>query len=94
MQFRQLDGQLASNHASETWAETIERECRLFKDTVSQWQAVQAERLQAGTLALHERWQKHAFRKRARELDKRLKAQARRLARLQQVWQADSRDAV
>jgi stearoyl-CoA desaturase (Delta-9 desaturase) len=94
MQFRQLQNELASSDAAETWAETIEREYQQFRDTVGQWQTVQAERLQSGSAALRERWQKYAFRKRFRELDQRLKAQARRLANLQQDWHSSSRDTV
>lgn len=93
MQLSELEGRLASRDAAETWAESIDREYQQFKDTVSQWQAVQAERVQAGSAALHDRWQKHAFRKRFRELDRDLKAQARRLANLQQDWKAAGRSA-
>ncbi|NEZ05019.1 acyl-CoA desaturase [Wenzhouxiangella sp. XN201] len=90
-QFRELESQLASSDAAESWAGTIEREYQQFMDTVSQWQAVQAERVQAGTAALREQWQKHAFRARFRELDQRLKVQARRLSSLQQDWGASVR---
>ncbi|QOC21993.1 fatty acid desaturase [Wenzhouxiangella sp. AB-CW3] len=94
MQFRQLERELASGHASETWAEAIEREYQQFMDIVSQWQAVQAERVQAGTAAARDRWQRHKFRQRFRELDRTLKDQARRLACLQQQWHESSRDVV
>ncbi len=93
MQFRQLENQLASTDAEATWARTIEREYQQFMDIVGQWQAVQAERVQAGGAALRNRWQKQEFRKRFGELDQVLKAQARRLSMLQQDWQAASRGA-
>ena len=86
MQFRDLEARLASSDAAETWAEAFEREYLQFKDTVNQWQAVQAERVQAGGAALRNRWQKHAFRNRFRALEQDLKAQARRLSNLQQDW--------
>ena len=94
MQFRRLESELASSHASETWAESIEREYQQFRGIVSQWQAIQAERVQVGAAAARDRWQRHAFRQRFRELDRTLKAQARRLTRLQQDSHSGSRDAV
>lgn len=84
MQFRKLEIQLASSDAAQTWARAMEREYQQFKDIVSKWHAIQAERVQAGTTALRERWQNHSFGTRVRELDRRLKAQAGRLATLQE----------
>lgn len=93
-QFRELESQVVSSDSAQSWSRIIEREYQQFMDTVSRWRAVQAERVQAGSAELRDRWQKHAFRKRFRELDRRLKAQARRLASLQQDWHAGSRGAV
>ena len=93
MQFRELQARLASGEAAETWAETIEREYQQFMDVISQWQAVQAERVQVGSAALRDRWQKREYRQRFRQLDQILKNQARRLTRLQQDWPAGGRGA-
>ncbi len=90
MKFIELERELASSDSAENWARAIEREYQNFTDTVSQWQTVQAERLQAGTAALRDRWHKRAFRGRFRELEQRLNAQARRLASLQQEWHSSS----
>ena len=95
MQFRELENRLATTDAAKTWADLIEREYQQFMDTVTQWQAVQADRVQAGRVALRDRWrQRHAFRKRFQELDRDLKAQTRRLSSLQQDWHAGSRGSV
>ena len=85
MLFRQLESRLASGQLSETWTETFEREYQQFKETVSQWQAVQTERMQAGKDALRDRWNRTAFRTRYKELEFRLKMQARRLSTLQRA---------
>ncbi len=86
MQFIELEKGLTSSEPDETWARAIERECQKFTETVNQWQAVQAERVQAGSAALRDRWRKRAFRSRFRELEQRLNAQVRRLASLQRDW--------
>lgn len=93
MQFRKLENQLAASDSEETWARTIEREYQQFRETVAQWQAVQAEHVQAGSAALRYRWQAPTFGKRLRQLERHLKAQAGRLASLQQDWRAGSRSA-
>ena len=88
MQFRALEAALSLADATETWAEAIDREYQQFMDTVSQWQTIQAERVQAGSAALRDRWKKNAFRDRIRQIDQQLQTQAHRLSRLQQQWQA------
>ena len=90
MQFRRLENELALIDSADTWKQTLEREYQQFLDIISQWQAVQAERVQAGGVVLRDRWQKNAFSKRLRELDRELKAQTRRLASLRQDWSAGS----
>lgn len=93
MQFRELENRLASSGAEEGWARVVEREYQQFMATIGQWQAVQAERVQAGGAIVRGRWRGHALRRRLRELDKHLKAQARRLASLQQDWRGDGHGA-
>ncbi len=86
MQLRDLEEEIASSDSGATRVRAIEREYEQFMDTVSQWQAVQAERVQAGANALSDHWQKHSFSARFRQLDERLKAQLRRIASLQRQW--------
>ncbi len=81
-QFRRLEQRLAQAEVEPTWREVFEREYQQFKDTVVQWQAVQTERVQAGAGALRDRWRRIEFRTRYRELEYRLKMQARRLSML------------
>jgi len=86
MQFRQLRERLEqAGDAAPTWREAFEREYQQFKDTVAQWQAVQADRVQAGADAIRDRWRRIELRTRYKELEFRLKMQARRLATLQQT---------
>jgi len=86
MQFRELRERLDNaDESALTWRETLDREYQQFKETVSQWQAVQAERVQAGADALRDRWRKTELRTRYKELEYRLKMQHRRLAMLQQA---------
>lgn len=82
MQFEDLRERLAGSAAAMTWAETVDREYQQFKDTVAQWQAIQAERVSAGKAALRDKWRRTELHTRYRELEYRLKMQARRLATL------------
>jgi len=86
LQFRQLQQRLGQADGSAlTWREALEREYQQFRETVSQWQAVQAERVAAGAEALRDRWHRIEFATRYKELEYRLKMQARRLTTLQQA---------
>ena len=86
MQFQQLRERLEQNaDTAPTWREAFEREYQQFKDTVAQWQTVQADRVQAGADAIRDRWRRIELRTRYKELEYRLKMQARRLATLQQA---------
>ena len=90
MQFRQLRERLeaAEQGADEsvlTWRQVVDREYQQFKETVAQWQAVQADRVAAGADALRDRWRKTELRTRYKELEYRLKMQHRRLVMLQQA---------
>jgi len=86
MQFRELRERLAqADDSASTWREALEREYQQFKETVAQWQAVQADRVAAGKEALADRWRKTELRTRYKELEYRLKMQRRRLAMLQQA---------
>jgi len=86
MQFRELRERLAqADDSASTWREVLDREYHQFKETVAQWQAVQADRVAAGKEALVDRWRKTELRTRYKELEYRLKMQRRRLAMLQQA---------
>lgn len=86
MQFEQLRARLeAADDSSLTWRETLDREYQQFRDTVAQWQAVQADRVAAGADALRDRWRRTELRTRFKELEYRLKMQRRRLSMLQQA---------
>jgi stearoyl-CoA desaturase (Delta-9 desaturase) len=63
----------------------LDREYQQFKETVAQWQAVQADRVAAGADALRDRWRRTELRTRYKELEYRLKMQARRLSTLQRA---------
>lgn len=86
MQFQELEKEQACDAASESWARAIERELRQFRDTVSQWQGVQACRSRGGADASSGRWGRHAFGDRLKELEQRLKEQTRRLSNLRKDW--------
>nr|WP_296751229.1 acyl-CoA desaturase [Thioalkalivibrio sp.] len=66
----------------ETWREAIEREYQRFRDTVNQWQEVQARKVQAGKEAMSDRWLRTELRTSLKELEYRLKMQRRRLRAL------------
>ena len=86
MQFRHLRERLAeADESALSWREAVDREYQQFRDTVGQWQAVQAERVQAGADALRDRWRRIELRTRYKELEYRLKMQARRLSTLQRA---------
>ena len=65
--FRRLEEQLARPDAPPTWREVFERELQQFRETVTQWQAVQAERVHAGADAVRDRWRQTEFRTRYKE---------------------------
>jgi stearoyl-CoA desaturase (delta-9 desaturase) len=86
LQFRELRERLSmADESAETWRQILDREYQQFKETVNQWQAVQAERVSAGTEVLRNRWRRTELHTRYKELEFRLKMQARRLASLQQA---------
>lgn len=85
MQFKALEERLATDEDQASWRVTLEQEYQQFKDTVSQWQTVQAERVQIGADALKDRWHKTQFRTRYKELEYRMKMQAKRLRSLQRL---------
>jgi stearoyl-CoA desaturase (Delta-9 desaturase) len=65
-----------------SWREAIEREYQRFRETVSQWQEVQARKVRAGKEAMNDRWLRTELRTSLKELEYRLKMQRRRLRAL------------
>ena len=65
-----------------SWREAIEREYQRFRDTVNQWQEVQARKVRAGKEAMNDRWLRTELRTSLKELEYRLKMQRRRLRAL------------
>ena len=65
-----------------SWCEAIEREYQRFRETVSQWQEVQARKVRAGKEAMNDRWLRTELRTSLKELEYRLKMQRRRLRAL------------
>lgn len=71
-----------SGTAHQTWCEALEREYQRLRDTVSQWQEVQARKVLAGKAAMNDRWLRTELRTSFKELEYRLKMQQRRLREL------------
>lgn len=65
-----------------SWREAIEREYQRLRETVSQWQEVQARKVRAGKEAMNDRWLRTELRTSLKELEYRLKMQRRRLRAL------------
>ncbi|MFO7873451.1 MAG: fatty acid desaturase [Bacteroidales bacterium] len=81
-QFDRLRAQAARPDVEENWRERLEREYLYFRRTVSQWQTMQVERVEAGTDALRNRWDKTRAAGMRRELEYCLKVQRQRLRAL------------
>ena len=77
----------------DTWRATVEREYQHFRDTVNQWQQVQADNMRAGREALNDRWLRTELRTRFKELEYRLKMQRRRLRALSACHRTGSASA-
>jgi len=64
------------------WRDVLEREYSQFRETVSQWQAIQVRRVEQGAEALRDRWHQTELRTSLKELEYRLKMQQKRLRAL------------
>ncbi len=82
MELLRLSRLAESGAAHETWREAVEREYQRFRDTVNQWQEVQARKVRAGKAAMNDRWLRTELRTSFKELEYRLKMQQRRLREL------------
>ncbi|MDT8409144.1 MAG: acyl-CoA desaturase [Wenzhouxiangellaceae bacterium] len=74
-----------SGSVQQNWRELFEREYQQFRDTVSQWQAIQVRKVEAGADALRDRWQQTEWATSLRELEYRLKMQRKRLRALTEI---------
>lgn len=79
VQFRRLQRLAETAAVQETWRGALDREYQRFRETVNQWQEVQAKKVQAGRAAITDRWVKTELRTSFKELEYRLKMQRRRL---------------
>ena len=82
MELLRLSRMAEAGTAHETWREVLEREYQRLRDTVSQWQEVQARKVLAGKAVMNDRWLRTELRTSFKELEYRLKMQQRRLREL------------
>ncbi|GAB4180205.1 MAG: fatty acid desaturase [Wenzhouxiangellaceae bacterium] len=82
VEFARLERRLEGAPGSESWREQIEREYQLFRETVSQWQAIQRERMERGAERMRARWRSIQWRTSMREVEFRLRMQRKRLRAL------------
>ncbi|MFO8005323.1 MAG: acyl-CoA desaturase, partial [Thioalkalivibrio sp.] len=81
-EFRRLLNADQAGPAHDSWRATVEREYQRFRDTVNQWQEVQARKMRAGREAMNDRWVRTELPTQFKELEYRLKVQRRRLRAL------------
>jgi len=82
VEFQRLRRRAEQIPVQESWRALVEREYQQFRETVSQWQALQMARVEQGTEALRDRWKQTELRTSLKELDYRLKLQRQRLRAL------------
>lgn len=81
-EFARLRRRAEEDGVRESWRELFEREYQQFRQTVSDWQAVQRRKVECGAGALRDRWQRTELRTSLKELEYRLKMQRQRLRAL------------
>jgi len=82
MEFARTRDQIEAKQIGHNWKTLLEKEYQQFRNTVQEWQELQAERACEVSDKLRSRWQKTAFHTHVKELEYRLKMQRRRLALL------------
>lgn len=82
MDFVRAERKLQNSPLGQKWKTLIEKEYLQFKNTIHEWQELQAGRANEVGEKLINRWQKTAFHTHAKELEYRLKMQRRRIALL------------
>ena len=78
-EFARLRQRAEAPGVRERWRDLFDREYQQFRQTVSDWQAVQRRKVEYGAGALRDRWHQTELRTTLKELDYRLKMQQRRL---------------
>jgi stearoyl-CoA desaturase (delta-9 desaturase) len=80
MEFIRAERKVQGSPLDQNWKTLIEQEYTQFKNTIQEWQELQAERANEVSEKLISRWQKTVFHTHVKELEYRLKMQRRRLA--------------
>lgn len=79
MQFKRAQEQLAKGTYHESWVQLVEKEYEEFKQNLSQWTDLQAEKYQETCRNLQEKWEHAELRTRYKELEHALKMQQKRM---------------
>lgn len=82
IEFARLRRCAEQDYVQENWREVVEREYQQFRETISQWQAIQMRRVEQGAEALRDRWHRTELRTSMKEVEFRLKMQRKRLRAL------------
>lgn len=90
IEFARLRRRAEQAAAQESWRELLEREYGQFRDTISEWQAVQRRRVESGAEAVRDRWQRTELRTSLKELEFRLRMQRKRLRALTAILEPAS----
>lgn len=85
VEFARLRKRAEAGDVQESLRELFEREYQQFRETIGQWQAIQMRRVEQGTEALRDRWQRTELRTSLKELEYRLKMQRKRLRALTDI---------
>jgi stearoyl-CoA desaturase (delta-9 desaturase) len=85
MEFARLRRRVEQSAVRESWRALFEREYGQFRETVSDWQAIQRRRVESGAEAMRDRWQRTELRTSLKELEFRLRMQRKRLRALTDI---------
>ncbi|MGB0513691.1 MAG: fatty acid desaturase [Wenzhouxiangellaceae bacterium] len=90
VEFARLRRRAEQTVAQSNWRELLEREYSQFRETVSQWQAIQMRRVEQGAEVLRDRWHQTELRTSLKELEYRLKMQHKRLRALTAILEPNA----
>jgi stearoyl-CoA desaturase (delta-9 desaturase) len=82
IEFARLRQRFEEAPVQASWRELLDQEYQQFRETVSQWQAVQRRRVESGAEAVRDRWHRTELRTSLKELEFRLRMQHKRLRAL------------
>jgi len=85
VEFARLKRWVEGASVQESWREAFDREYQQFRETISEWQAIQMRKVENGAGALRDRWHRTELRTSLKELEFRLKMQQKRLRALTSV---------